>query len=165
MSKPTKASPSHPPPGSSGIGGTGSRATTPTGSGPSSVISNSSSDDERVILLSFLDREKIGVDWPKKVAMVSPSLKRALEELESGQPQAQQGPGENVKAKKTSGGGIEIDLKDASCRVDVIKEILDWCKYHIHDQAFKDTCTFEDFDEDEYEKEQQRIAEVPCFYD
>lgn len=64
-----------------------------------------------------------------------------------------------------NGSDYAISLGNPACNFDAIKSICDWCDYHTTDALFEATCRFEEFDEDEYEKEQARLLEQPCYFD
>src|SRR5699024_9368229 len=62
-------------------------------------------------------------------------------------------------------GKLVIRLPSPVCTVEAIKKIIEWCQYHVDDAAFEEACAIEDFDEDEFQEEQERITELPCHFD
>jgi len=127
---------------------------------------------QKVVLMVFPNEgngPKVPVEFTREEAAVSPVLKALLGGGQAQGQQGQAGQGQAGKAADNSSPphmtSAGVELLNPACKEEVIKKIKEWCDYHTTDEVFKATCTFDDFDEDEYEREQQRITEVPCYFD
>lgn len=100
-----------------------------------------------------------------EAACVSPLISAAIQGGGASQAGTSQDSAANELTVTRNGSDYVISLANPACKVGAIKSIGDWCDYHTTDALFEATCRFEEFDEDEYEKEQARLLEQPCYFD
>ena len=52
-----------------------------------------------------------------------------------------------------------------ACNHDTVTRLVSWMNYHILDEEFEKNCRFDHFDQSEFHLQQQRLNELPCFFD
>ena len=119
--------------------------------------------------------DRKGVLWAPAQVRVSPTLDQAFTAAASLAPGSSN---DYVSVKGCS--GIEYSykvMKDghqdlivttthvAGCKHMLVEFLKVWCNFHINDAMFEEALHMAEFDEDEHERAQERLRELPCYFD